>query len=1121
MSQSPYKGLQPYGEKDREFFFGRETDREVIISNLFAAPLTIFYGASGVGKSSVLLAGVVPELRETKRVVVVVFREWQDPGFENALKQEVIKAIDFGGQTEPDLSLELDEFLFVCGRQFRGSLFFILDQFEEYFLYHPVSRQIDRFDAAFARTINRTDINANFLLSMRDDGLGKLDRFQKRIPNLLNNMLRLEHLGRRSAEMAIRKPLQKYNEQLTGEQPRAAIEDGLVNVLLEDLQTGKVTLDLTGQGKVGSRIREDQTRGIETPFLQVVLTRLWEEESRVATANNAELKLRLKTYESLGRATQVVRTHLDKIMETDRLRPHRDTAAAIFHFLVTPTGMKIAHRVGDLASYAKRPEPDVRQALNELSAPDVRILRPITQPGIERYEIFHDVLAPAILDWRQRYQKILDQEELKQQRARAEKEARSAKLFRRVSIALGAVCLIALIAIGAATVFYLKSRELNAASERYKKEGEEYKQDGVRLRVEGDFAKAAALLAQAAADNNDAKAAAAQRTANHTQHVADETQARADRAERQSEIRARQIDLANLELKKSQDEVRNEQLYRDAFRLSRNYSQGAEAIDKFNQVLNHYRTNNNTESLLPALFDAGRLYVEMRQFDEANSLFDEALTQSLEPAGQAATLGKIGDLYRDVSFGSPDTTKRSEEAYKRAIEIYQQLGDVNSQAMIRLSRAQGRANRAIYSFRDPSQIGVENAMKEFEAVAEFARSQKLPDIEGLVWMTAAEIIARRYDEETPKKQAVLFGKARHAYASASNVKAEIKALTLFIGTSRRIKDETAVAKGRADLIELCQKANDLICEAGTVNDLVNERLFPLSGENRGVLELASRSRQLYFAAFDRKNNTTDELQQIGDGLYSLGITYALSGDRPASLEITEKARLAYRLSKKHHNQFFKILDSLVGLNYQMGKLTEAQNYLKEAIEESQHLNQAQEKISALTQIGIHYSDLKNDEMAASNFDTALREAREYDNTIISNWQSEVEAVQRIGDYLINKKQLDKARHYFDYTLSKQRPPSLQLQVVKRIANIYYNDVYVSRELLDTALAYFESAMTIAHSLSPSEEGYVLLDMAKVFRTRGSEGDTAKADDCQRRANDLIKSTPSPSPSPNLPQSQKP
>ena len=63
----PYKGLTPYSEEDAPFFFGRETEQELITANLMAYRLTLLYGPSGVGKSSVLNAGVVRRLREQAR----------------------------------------------------------------------------------------------------------------------------------------------------------------------------------------------------------------------------------------------------------------------------------------------------------------------------------------------------------------------------------------------------------------------------------------------------------------------------------------------------------------------------------------------------------------------------------------------------------------------------------------------------------------------------------------------------------------------------------------------------------------------------------------------------------------------------------------------------------------------------------------------------------------------------------------------------------------------------------------------------------------------------------------------------------------------------------------------
>src|SRR3954451_13081863 len=155
----PYKGLQPYTEADRPYFFGRERDREIIISNLYAAPLTVLYGASGVGKSSVLLAGVVPQLKETPRIAVSVFRSWQG-NILQALKDKTLSATkeSLGRDVAISYALPLDEFLAQCTNALRGHIFVILDQFEEYFLYNP-SETLSDFDAEFARAVNRQEIS--------------------------------------------------------------------------------------------------------------------------------------------------------------------------------------------------------------------------------------------------------------------------------------------------------------------------------------------------------------------------------------------------------------------------------------------------------------------------------------------------------------------------------------------------------------------------------------------------------------------------------------------------------------------------------------------------------------------------------------------------------------------------------------------------------------------------------------------------------------------------------------------------------------------------------------------------------------------------------------------------
>src|SRR5262245_53177270 len=125
----PYRGLQPYTEEQREFFVGRERDQGIIASNLYAASLTVLYGASGVGKSSVLLAGVVPQVRTSPRVAVAVFREWQDPDFLAALKQVIVREVSAVAKAEmkDTAALPLDECLAACCATLRGQVFVILD----------------------------------------------------------------------------------------------------------------------------------------------------------------------------------------------------------------------------------------------------------------------------------------------------------------------------------------------------------------------------------------------------------------------------------------------------------------------------------------------------------------------------------------------------------------------------------------------------------------------------------------------------------------------------------------------------------------------------------------------------------------------------------------------------------------------------------------------------------------------------------------------------------------------------------------------------------------------------------------------------------------------------------
>ena len=63
-ADNPWPGLASFTEAGRDFFFGREKETEELVRLVHRNTLTVLFGQSGLGKSSLLHAGVFPLLRE-------------------------------------------------------------------------------------------------------------------------------------------------------------------------------------------------------------------------------------------------------------------------------------------------------------------------------------------------------------------------------------------------------------------------------------------------------------------------------------------------------------------------------------------------------------------------------------------------------------------------------------------------------------------------------------------------------------------------------------------------------------------------------------------------------------------------------------------------------------------------------------------------------------------------------------------------------------------------------------------------------------------------------------------------------------------------------------------------
>ncbi|MGA8053843.1 MAG: WD40 repeat domain-containing protein, partial [Burkholderiales bacterium] len=493
----PYVGLRPFHEEDRAYFFGREHEVRQVVDNLFGARVTVFYGASGAGKSSVLMAGVLPELRKEPNTAVVVFRSWQIANALGALKRGVVAAANEVATRDLalDESLPLDELLKLAAERIDGTVLLILDQFEEFFLYFkdPDSG----FDAELGRAINRRDVDAGFLISLREDSLSKLDRFKKRVPALLANTLRLSHLDAGAAKLAILKPLDEYNRC----RPEAAgrpvrVEPALVEAVLEQTIPGRLSIAATGGAEV-------EAGRVEAPYLQLVLERLWNAE-----VGSGSRELRLSTLVRLGGAETIVRRHVDQVLE--ELDPRdQELCARLFDRLVTPSGAKIACTLkdlgkwaGDLASEVPRITKffDHNRILARIAAP------PGSPEDQDQYQLFHDVLAAGVLDWRSRYIEARTlaeaQAEAAHQRQEAERERKRTKAAHRMTALVGVLCALALAAFGWALQKEHEATEASARAEQAAREalaGQLAADSGLRLADDPDRAQLLAVESYATA----------------------------------------------------------------------------------------------------------------------------------------------------------------------------------------------------------------------------------------------------------------------------------------------------------------------------------------------------------------------------------------------------------------------------------------------------------------------------------------------------------------------------------------------------------------------------------------------------------------------------------------------
>ncbi len=365
----PYRFLDRFDVEDAEFFFGREEDTRILIQMIKTNPLVVLFGRSGIGKTSLLCAGVMAGLAEQSEEadgeeesglpwLGVYSRCLDDPT--RSIKEATIAAVEDLGYEADSLDEDgsLLEFIQAVHALTNRRILIVMDQFEEYFV-----RLGDRVKAEFldgwTECLNAGLDYLHWAIGIREDFVGELYDLHDRIPGIMHIMYRLKKLSREQAKDAIVKPAQNFDIHIEGE---------LVDILVEDLS------------------RE----GVEPAQLQIVCDRLYEAKPA------GQHTIALHTYEQLGRAERILSDYLDFALSQFTGHERRVARAILKHMVSSSEVLAISpiERIAEQLGYGR---DDIERVLAQLV--DLRLLRGVGEERRKRYELVHEYLTDEIEDW--------------------------------------------------------------------------------------------------------------------------------------------------------------------------------------------------------------------------------------------------------------------------------------------------------------------------------------------------------------------------------------------------------------------------------------------------------------------------------------------------------------------------------------------------------------------------------------------------------------------------------------------------------------------------------------------------------------------------------------------------
>ncbi|MGH8278608.1 MAG: WD40 repeat domain-containing protein, partial [Gammaproteobacteria bacterium] len=242
--ENPWLGLDSYTEETREYFHGREEETAELARRVQHKILTVLFGQSGLGKTSLLRAGLVPRLRNEGYCPVYVRIDYAagSPSPAEQIKRAVFQStLAAGHWTRPGAAIEgesLWEFLHHREDLLRDAgghpltPLLIFDQFEEIFTLgqaddtgkqraHQFLEDLadlveNRAPAALEARMEQDDNAAEdfdfaradyrVLITLREDYLAHLEGIKDSMPSITQNRMRLARMTGAQALSAVVKP---------------------------------------------------------------------------------------------------------------------------------------------------------------------------------------------------------------------------------------------------------------------------------------------------------------------------------------------------------------------------------------------------------------------------------------------------------------------------------------------------------------------------------------------------------------------------------------------------------------------------------------------------------------------------------------------------------------------------------------------------------------------------------------------------------------------------------------------------------------------------------------------------------------------------------------------------